>query len=139
MKSSRLIHSGLSLAISEMGHGDCLAIADAGLPIPPTTKRIDLAVMKGVPSFLEVLDAVLSELRVDHVLVAEEFSNVSPALYAKLTARLERYTKATGQAVRIQAVSHTEFKKATGSARAVARTGEFTPYANILLYSNVVF
>jgi len=76
---------------------------------------------------------------VGHVVVGEEVSNVRPALYGKVTAGLERYTKATGQAVRIQAVSHTEFKKATGSARAVARTGEFTPYANILLYSNVVF
>jgi len=139
MKSNRLIHSGLSRVVSEMGHGDSLAIADAGLPVPFGTERIDLAVSEGVPSFLEVLDAVVSELRVERVVVAEEFAAISPALYQKLVVRLERWSKAVKKPVGLTLVPHMEFKRLTSSARAVARTGEYTPYANVLLYSGVVF
>jgi D-ribose pyranase len=41
--------------------------------------------------------------------------------------------------INIVIVSHEEFKKATGDAKAIIRTGEFTPYANVILKSGVVF
>ena len=37
-----------------MGHFDKLSIGDAGMPVPRTTEKIDLAVTNGVPSFMEV-------------------------------------------------------------------------------------
>jgi D-ribose pyranase len=39
----------------------------------------------------------------------------------------------------IVTVPHQSFKAQTHSARAVIRTGEFTPYANIILEAGVVF
>jgi len=39
----------------------------------------------------------------------------------------------------VDEVSHDEFKRMTQQARAVVRTGEFTPYANVILISGVVF
>ena len=33
----------------------------------------------------------------------------------------------------IEAIPHMEFKKQTGASRAAVRTGEFTPYANVIL------
>ena len=39
----------------------------------------------------------------------------------------------------IDTIPHIEFKQRTGSACAVVRTGEFTPYANVILVSGVVF
>ena len=39
----------------------------------------------------------------------------------------------------IETVPHAAFKEQTAGARAVIRTGEFTPYANILLPAGVVF
>jgi D-ribose pyranase len=41
--------------------------------------------------------------------------------------------------VSIETVTHLVFKEQTRSARAVIRTGEFTPYANVILVSGVVF
>ena len=38
-----------------------------------------------------------------------------------------------------QTVSHEEFKRRSATARAVVRTGECTPYANIMLIAGVAF
>jgi len=62
----------LNRIISEMGHRDMLIIADAGLPVPKEVERIDLALKCGIPSFMEILRAVLSELEVEETYVAKE-------------------------------------------------------------------
>lgn len=51
MKKTCLLNNSISSVISKMGHTDIIAIGDCGLPIPKETKRIDLALTKGIPSF----------------------------------------------------------------------------------------
>jgi D-ribose pyranase len=36
-------------------------------------------------------------------------------------------------------VTHAQLKELSRNARAVIRTGEATPYANVILYSGVIF
>lgn len=127
MKRTALLHSELSGLIAAMGHGDLLVIGDAGLPVPPGVRCIDLAVTRGVPGFFDVLDAVLSELVVERSAWASEAGN---DLQAALQAR------AVGQHC---VVAHDAFKSLARDAVAVVRTGEFTPYANIGLWSGVAF
>lgn len=135
MKRTPLLHAELSRVIASMGHGDALVIGDAGLPIPDAPQghggpqRIDLAVTRGVPAFDDVLAAVLTELQVERALVATEACGPGGALPGWVST-LE---------APVQAVSHEDLKQATRSARAVVRTGEFTPYRNIVLYAGVVF
>jgi D-ribose pyranase len=131
MKKGTLINAPLSSVIAEMGHLDQLMITDAGLPIPKETCRIDLAVTPGIPRFLEVVRAVLSELKVESAIVAEEMESKSPAVYKDLLGLLD--------GIQVKKVSHEELKRLTSSSRAVVRTGEFTPYANVILVSGVVF
>ena len=45
----------------------------------------------------------------------------------------------TGQKIEIEFVSHTELKKRTENCKAVIRSGETTPYANIILQSGCIF
>ena len=130
MKRTALLHAELSHVIASMGHGDMLVIGDAGLPIPDGPKRIDLAVMRGVPLLTEVLQAVLSEMQVESVLVADEAMNGEKDLPAW-------YPQSLGIAP--QTVSHDEFKRRSAKARAIVRTGECTPYANIMLIAGVAF
>jgi D-ribose pyranase len=56
---------------------------------------------------------------------------VSPAVYQTVKELLGD--------VPIEIVTHLILKEMTRSARAVIRTGEFTPYANIILVAGVVF
>lgn len=135
MKKGRLLNSDISAAIARMGHTDALVIADAGLPVPDSTWRIDVAVSKGVPSFMQVLEAVTAELCVERVLLAEEIKNANPAVHEALLAHL----RAIRADIAIEYVPHEAFKDETCAAQAVVRSGECSPYANIVLYSGVTF
>ncbi|HSQ89798.1 D-ribose pyranase [Romboutsia sp.] len=131
MKKSALINSEISYVISKMGHTDSITICDSGLPIPSEVQRIDLALKKGLPTFLDTLDSVLQELQVEEVILASEIIQVSNDLYKEIIKRFEN--------VKITTVSHEEFKNLTKSSKAIVRTGEYTPYANVILKSGVVF
>jgi D-ribose pyranase len=131
MKKHGILNHELIEVIATLGHTDALVIADAGLPIPPEVKRIDLAVVGGVPKFMDVLRAVLDEMQVEHATVASEMALKSPQLRGDMMNALGN--------IPVAEVSHAEFKQLTCGARAIVRTGEFTPYANIILYSGVVF
>ena len=131
MKKIGLLNQPLSEVIASLGHTDTLVIADAGLPIPAETRRIDLALVEGVPTFLDTLGAVLREMKVERVVVAEEMLDVSPSTYDAIVELLGD--------VPVETVTHLVFKEQTRSARAVVRTGEFTPYANVILVAGVVF
>jgi len=126
-----LLNSALSEVIASLGHGDLLVIADAGLPIPPQTRRIDLALTKNLPSFLDTVRTVLQEMQVEKALLARETAQVSPQVRAQVAELLE--------GVPFEEISHAELKSLCAQARAVVRTGEFTPYANIILVAGVVF
>ncbi len=50
MKKGTVLNSDISSVISRLGHTDTLVVCDAGLPIPKSTTRIDMALTQGVPS-----------------------------------------------------------------------------------------
>jgi D-ribose pyranase len=131
MKKQGILQHELAGVIARLGHTDRLVVADAGLPIPPGVARIDLAVTAGVPSFLQVLRPLLAEIVVESAVIASEMQTTSPALHAELATLLGPLP--------LQAVPHEVFKALTREARAVVRTGEFTPYANIILVAGVAF
>lgn len=139
MKKGKLINAEISYIISKMGHTDMLTICDSGLPISKDVQRIDLALSEGIPSFLDTLDTVLDELKVEEVVVAKEMKEVSPNLYKKLISKFEEIEKEENIKISIREISHEDFKDMTKDSMGVIRTGEYTPYANIILKSGVVF
>ncbi len=138
MKRGPILHPELARVVATLGHGDALVIADAGLPIPAAIERIDLAYAPGRPPFLDVLEAVLAEMEVERAALATEVKTLTPAPFAEaIQARLLALPKVARRGVEF--VSHEELKRLAREARAVVRTGEFTPYANAVLFSGVVF
>ena len=131
MKKTPLLNIALSQTIAGLGHGEWVVIGDAGLPMSNCRQRIDLAVTRGVPSVEQVLRVTLSEMHVERVVLAAETQEHSPALVALVRELLPN--------VSVEWIDHEEFKRRSDGARAVVRTGEFTPYANILLVAGVVF
>jgi D-ribose pyranase len=127
MKKTDLINPALSEVIARLGHTDRLVLADAGLPIPAAVQRVDLALTKGIPTFLETLKVILTEMYVEKAIVAEEMVEKSPAMFEQLKEILGTTP--------IERIPHKEFKQQTRSALAIIRTGEFTPYANVILVS----
>jgi D-ribose pyranase len=129
MKKGGILNPQLNRIISEMEHGDMLIIADAGLPIPREVERIDLALKCGTPSFKEVLQAVFSELQIEEAYVAKEIKEKNPQTLNLISSIIEE----------VKFISHKELKELSKQARAIIRTGECSPYANIILISGVIF
>jgi D-ribose pyranase len=125
MKKIGIINAPISTVIAHLEHSDMLTVADAGLPVPLSTQRIDLALKPGTPGFLETLEVVLTEMFVEKAFVSEDILTKSPHIYAGIERLLGD--------VPIETLPHLEFKKLSGSTKAIIRTGEFTPFANVIL------
>ncbi|MBS0949629.1 D-ribose pyranase [Weissella minor] len=134
MRKTNLLNTKLSAAISEIGHTQWLSIGDSGLPIKDDGRKIDLSVIRGLPAFIDVLAATLSEMKVQKVYLAEEIKTENPD---QLKA-IERLLDAD---VEVVWVTHDELKGMTRDDNNIAtvRTGETTPFSNIVLESNVDF
>ena len=125
MKKAGIINAPISAIIAHLEHTDMLTVADAGLPVPATTHRIDLALKPGVPGFLETLEVVLTEMYVERAYVSEEILIKSPQIFKGIQ-------RALGD-VQIETLTHPEFKKLTSVTKAVIRTAEYTPFSNVIL------
>ncbi|ABY91482.1 MULTISPECIES: D-ribose pyranase [Thermoanaerobacter] len=130
MKKTYLLNSEISEVVARLGHTDLLVIADSGLPIPDGVKRIDIALTKGIPSFKDTLNTVLTELGVEKAYIAKEMIDKNNDLYLYL---LELFGE------KLIIISHEDLKAMSKNARAIIRTGEYKPYANIILESGVEF
>ena len=131
MKKYGILNAPIAEVLASMGHTDSLAIADCGLPIPNDVRRIDLAVQKGLPSFLDVLSAIADDMVIEKIVLATEIQEKNPTIFKAIRQMLP--------GISVEFVQHTEFKTLTKSCKAIVRTGEVTPYANIILYSGVNF
>lgn len=133
MKKIGTLNRHLSRVIASMGHEDRLVVCDSGLPMPKNGDVVDLALTKNVPRFLETVRVILEELEIEGAVVASEMKDVSPALYRDLCKLLND--------TEVKIVPHEVFKQMTTEREntAFVRTGEMTPFANVLLTSGVTF
>ncbi|QGQ97770.1 D-ribose pyranase [Paenibacillus psychroresistens] len=131
MKITGILNHSISEVIASMGHYQEIVICDAGFPIPPGVKRIDLSLTPGMPAFLVVLKTVLLELCVEEVVIAEETGIHSPARLLDIRNIFSELTPTV--------IPHTEFKQRSKTAIACIRSGECTPYSNIILVSGVTY
>lgn len=122
MKKSRLLNSELSYEIAKIGHTAHITLCDAGLPIPQSVKRIDLAVEAGLPGLINVLDPVLSEMQVEEIILAEEIKEKNMPMYEAIMKSF----KEAGMNPKVVFVPHEEFKKITHNSEAIVRTGEYS-------------
>ncbi|MGC3832912.1 D-ribose pyranase [Moritella viscosa] len=139
MKKNALINADLSYLVATLGHTNEITICDAGLPVPDSTQRIDLALIPGVPTFIATVKAILGEMQIEGIVLAEEFVTVSPELHSALLDVITSEEQLTNKTIVITYISHEAFKQRTHQSKAVVRTGECTPYANVIFQSGVVF
>ncbi len=131
MKKTVLQNIEISRAIAAIGHTQSIAIGDLGLPIPPGVPCIDLSLVRGVPTFKQVVDAVLSEMCVESFIVADELADTPDDCTA--------YLKEVTLNAQMMTMPHADFKKESEKCSCIIRTGECTPYYNVILVSGVDF
>jgi D-ribose pyranase len=129
VKRLGILNRELAGIFAKLGHTDQIVIADCGLPIPDGVTCIDLAYKLGEPGFTTILDVVLEDLKVEKAIIAEEIKQANRPIEEAILNNLNK----------IDYVSHEQFKQMTKEAKVIIRTGETTPYANIILQSGVIF
>jgi D-ribose pyranase len=80
---------------------------------------------------METLQVVLADMAVEKVTLAHEIKEQNPEVEGQVTNLVN--------GVPINYITHEELKALTKQAKAVIRTGEATPYANIILHAGVIF
>lgn len=129
MKKHGILNRELAGIFARLGHTDKIVIADCGLPIPEGVTCVDLAYKLGEPGFSTILEVVLDDLKVEAAVVASEIVDANDRVHQHILKNVET----------VSYVSHEQFKALTKDAKVIIRTGEITPYANIILQSGVIF
>lgn len=132
LKKNGILNSEISKVLSDLGHTDEIVIADAGLPIPSNIIKIDLALTLSEPSFIRVLELVLADMKVEAVTLAKEIQTKNPS-------QLQAIKDVLIDEEEISFMTHEKFKKELKNVKAIIRTGEATPYSNIILKAGVLF
>lgn len=131
MQIGGMLNSEIAKVLADLGHTDQIVIADCGLPIPEGVKKIDLAITFGVPSFQLVLQEILRCMKVESCILAKEIEDKNPDMWTAIREKMPQTP--------MEFVMHEEFKELTKSAKVIIRTGEASPYANIILQSGCIF
>lgn len=136
MKRTPLINRHLSALVAKLGHMDEVVVADAGLPTPQGVQVIDLSITPNLPTLFQVLQTLKSETVIEGMVHA---TDCNTDLAGKIEEARYDWQNAQGQPIALQSIAHSMFKSRTKTARAIIRTGDCTPYANVILISGVAF
>lgn len=130
MKLNGILNSDIAKGLADLGHTDLIAIGDCGLPIDED-KKIDISLKLGFPSFIDVLEEVLKDFSVEKYILASEIKDNNKDQEDRIKELLP--------GVDSEYISHEEFKERLKDVKFVIRTGENTPYSNIILQSKNIF
>ncbi|HAM71121.1 MAG TPA: transport protein RbsD/FucU [Verrucomicrobiales bacterium] len=114
--------------VSRIRHTNSIVIADAAFPFWPMIETVDLSLVKGVPTVLEVVGALLPNWKCGEVIMAEEFKSHNDAKTRGV------FRRACGR-IPMHFEPHLEFKKRVPHAIGLIRTGDTTAYGNMILVS----
>jgi len=117
----------LSLA-ARVRHTNSIVIADAAFPFWPQIETVDISLVKGVPTVLEVAEALLANWKCGQIFMAEEFKTHNDRRHQGAFARACKGVQVTFE-------PHVDFKKRVPYAIGLIRTGDTTAYGNMILIS----
>lgn len=118
-----LLNPEIAALVRRVNHTQMLILADRGFPIPNVKHVVDISLTSDVPTIPQVLTAILPDLPLDRIILASEMEVASPGRW---------HSHHQGDH-RLQAVPHLEFKRLAQHAVGCIRTGDSSPYANLIL------
>lgn len=128
MKKTGILNGQLEGILTDLRHGDGLVICDQGFPIPRECVTIDISLVSGIPTWYQVLKAVLDEMRFCEYYIVDFMKEANPGYYQTVVENMKNYDVK-------KEISMEDFVKKTKEAKLVIRTGEPLPASNIYLTS----
>lgn len=127
MKKDGVLHPELSYLIARCGHTDGIVLADQGYPVPEDTERINLGFADDEPTVIRVLHQIAQEMVIDRIIITKEMEDISPVRAQSLREMFPD--------ILFETVSHAALKELTHDAKGTVKTGDTTPYANVMIIS----
>jgi D-ribose pyranase len=128
MLQSGILNPHILQLIARIRHTNTLVIADWAFPFWPQIETVDISLTHGIPTVLDVLDLLTPVFKIGRIWQAEEF------LSHNLQEKTDRFAKSFGD-LPLTREPHVDFKKRVPHAIGLIRTGDPTPYGNIILES----
>jgi D-ribose pyranase len=128
MLISGILNPQLNHLLCRIRHTNALVIADAAFPFWQQIETVDLALVRGIPTIQQVLDAILPNFKAGAVHMAEEFQTHN-------TPETQALFRKSCREVPMHFEPHIEFKKRVPQAIGLIRTGDTTAYGNLILVS----
>ena len=128
MLRTGILNPGVLHLVSRIRHTNTIVIADRGFPFWPTIETVDISLVDGIPTVLDVLNAFRANFVVGKAWMAEEFrSHNQESVQQCFTAALK--------GTELVYEPHIKFKQRVPRAIGLIRTGDTIPYANMILES----
>jgi D-ribose pyranase len=128
MLQSGILNPHINSLLGRVRHTNTLVIADRGFPFWPQIETVDISLVDGIPTVLDVLRAIRANFVIGKAWMAEEFlrhnAEETRAAFAQALAGID-----------LTHERHVEFKKRVPMAIGLIRTGDTVPYANMILES----
>ncbi|TWT97718.1 D-ribose pyranase [Botrimarina colliarenosi] len=128
MLKTGLLNPQLASLLRRVRHTNTVVVADRGFPSWPGLETIDLSLVDGVPTILQVVAALTAEFQFGVGWMAAEFLEHNDA------PTRDAFAAALG-GIPIHHEPHVDFKKRVPNAVGLIRTGDTTQYANLILES----
>jgi D-ribose pyranase len=128
MINSGILNPQILSLLARVRHTNALVIADRGFPFWPQIETVDISLVDGVPTVLQVIAALRKNHNFTQAWMAKEFlKNNFQTTQQKFRVALRR--------IPTKFEPHVEFKKRVPHAIGLIRTGDTVQYANTILIS----
>jgi D-ribose pyranase len=128
MLKTGILNPQINSLLARVRHTNTLVIADRGFPFWPGIETVDISLVDGIPTVLQVLNALRPHFSIGKAWMAREFlKNNDTKTRAAFAAAL--------RGVPILHENHVDFKKRVPAAIGLIRTAETVQYANVILES----
>jgi D-ribose pyranase len=128
MLKTGILNPHLNDLLSRVRHTNTLVIADRGFPFWPQIETVDISLVDGVPTVLQVLQAIRPNFVIGSAWMAKEFLKYNDAKTRAAFAKALR-------GITVVHEPHLNFKKRVSSAIGLIRTGDTIRCANMILES----
>ena len=128
MLKTGILNPQLNSLLARVRHTNALVIADRGFPFWPMIETVDISLVDDVPTVLQLIAVVRANHNFTLACMASEFQkNNSAAIRASFARGLA--------GIKTKFEPHVRFKQRVPGAIGLIRTGDTTPYANVILIS----
>ena len=123
-----ILNPQINSILARVRHTNMLVIADRGFPFWPMIETVDISLVDGIPTVLQVLQAILPNFEISEIFMAQEFLKVNPPDICQAFAKAIAH-------IPLRYEAHVELKQRVPGAIGLIRTGDTIQYANMILVS----